>query len=53
MTSLGDNPVVKKIKEEFAELEPYKSATIPSELSDVKCPFKVFLPDTKIMFFGL
>ena len=31
VASLGDNPVVKKIKEEFAELEPHKDATIPSE----------------------
>ena len=42
VASLGDNPVVKKIKEEFAELEPHKDATIPSELSDVECPLSVF-----------
>ena len=53
VTSLGDNPVVKKIKEEFAKLEPHKTATIPSELSDIESQFKVFLPDIKVIFFSL
>ena len=31
VASLGTNPVVAKVKEEFAELVPPKDATIPSK----------------------